>query len=909
MNKRILLSLIATSLLVLNACSELENQDGPEVPMAFTAIAIEEETNTVVQPDSKFMWAPGDEICVFSGSSKGARFSTQIEEPAVQAEFKGNLYGYVKEDGDFDQFWAIYPYISGVSCDGSGVVACLPHEQSALAGAIASNTNIKLAQSANSTLSFYNVCTGLWFAVDREGIESVTLQGNNNEDVAGQFQVSMGGDGKPTQPIVISGQKSITLCPPQGKTFQVGQKYCFVILPQTFSEGITLTFKTATESVSRSSSGSHTFKRAAFEYSIVTDQEVVFWQESSPDYMYEIIEEEREGFDTFIVSSSGTHYIAVGDDEEYGKVCALGAFDSDEENIVTFMDESGVPHKIVFQNHCLDFYYHEDDDLVDILHIDENGNREWLTDLEIDLIHRGPETAQSHETKAYTPYDAYDMIVSVVGLVRGKGAVGKLLEGIALVANIAIPDEYELFNTIVDIHILALSAAFIPAFGTAAVGIGMALIAIQTTHAIITSIQNGVINRYLPHVSPITQGLRFNDYDDVTLFAGVVSEDKEYNNDFQVGIILAGVTFISKHHCIEYKETSYVTSKDRYDFSFSLPNYKPGSNFQYAAFLEPNQKSDRYSNHKHILDYCKYGDTESFSIPIPAANIDEIVDITEHAAKVICSYSNLLPSARCGVEVNSSTSSMRYYGNPNGEGEAVINLNGLQPGTEYDCHAFVEVNSYEYYNETGKSFTTSLEQPSAFTGDIISVTENSATVECRFSGVPDGATCGVMLNGKRIIYASENDTSVVIDGLDPGTSYKYRAFVCVNDTFYYGETKTVTTSFPDVTGLWYCTEYHYYSYNGKLSHTESYTVVLDRNGTATCTGDREYKDGDWSQTKDELDVSFSIYSSTMMEGLKLNIVFDDFRNPVSGKGTANIWWYVYSIGREGGDYLELKMTR
>ena len=86
-------------------------------------------------------------------------------------------------------------------------------------------------------------------------------------------------------------------------------------------------------------------------------------------------------------------------------------------------------------------------------------------------------------------------------------------------------------------------------------------------------------------------------------------------------------------------------------------------------------------------------------------------------------------------------------------------------------------------------------------------------------------------------------------------------------------------------------------------------MVLDRNGTATCTGDREYKDGGWSQTKDELDVWFSIYYSTGMEGLKLNIVFDDFRNPVSGKGTANIWWYWYSIGREGGDYLELKMTR
>lgn len=135
MYKRVLLSLTAVSFFLLNACSEKEHHDDVETPIAFTAFAMDGDAYSAIVSDSEFMWAPGDEICVFCGSSKGARFTTHIIEPAVQAEFAGNLYGSVDEGYDTNQFWAVYPYISGISCDGAGVVACLPHEQSAVAGA------------------------------------------------------------------------------------------------------------------------------------------------------------------------------------------------------------------------------------------------------------------------------------------------------------------------------------------------------------------------------------------------------------------------------------------------------------------------------------------------------------------------------------------------------------------------------------------------------------------------------------------------------------------------------------------------------------------------------------------------------------------------------------------------------
>lgn len=84
---------------------------------------------------------------------------------------------------------------------------------------------------------------------------------------------------------------------------------------------------------------------------------------------------------------------------------------------------------------------------------------------------------------------------------------------------------------------------------------------------------------------------------------------------------------------------------------------------------------------------------------------------------------------------------------------------------------------------------------------------------------------------------------------------------------------------------------------------------MHQDGTATCTGDKTYDGGGWSQTKTELEVGFTVYSSVGMNGLLLHIVFDDYHHPVSGSGTANVWWYQYSIGREGGSYLKLRMTR
>lgn len=247
---------------------------------------LSDETKTVLNPNSTVWWTPGDAICIYYGESAGDKFTAINDVPVARAEFHGTLSAFtgVTETGDYNYFWALYPYSSAVSCDGTNVTATLPHEQVALAGSFAPNTNITLAKSPGLALSFYNVCSGMWFTVTKEGVESVTFRGNNNEDVAGTFLVSMseGETPRPTKPVPAVGQKSITLRAPEGETFQVGEKYYIVLLPQTFTSGVTLTFNTATETGTRVYGSSMTFERSLYKYSNQADKNVQYVPKDAP---------------------------------------------------------------------------------------------------------------------------------------------------------------------------------------------------------------------------------------------------------------------------------------------------------------------------------------------------------------------------------------------------------------------------------------------------------------------------------------------------------------------------------------------------------------------------------------------------------------------------------------------------
>ena len=274
---------------IMTACSvkEIDIQDpdsgtmgvveGKEIEFTATTGETDPETKSTLiqdgelpngQPKMITWWSPAEEICIFYGASEGNKFTSTNTELVQKATFRGTLSAFTgqNESGDYNYFWAVYPYDAAVSCDGESVVAILADEQEAFAGSFANKTNITIAKSPGLSLGFYNVCSFLRFTVEKEGVIAATFRGNNNEDVAGKFRVSMGTDGKPTAPEVIEGEKQITLRRPNDEPFVVGTSYYFVLLPQTFENGFTVQFDTADETGSRVITVSAPFIRNNINY-------------------------------------------------------------------------------------------------------------------------------------------------------------------------------------------------------------------------------------------------------------------------------------------------------------------------------------------------------------------------------------------------------------------------------------------------------------------------------------------------------------------------------------------------------------------------------------------------------------------------------------------------------------------
>ena len=147
--KHIILSVVFAT--VICSCAVQEPYEIiPECKeVVFTAYSGETNTKTVLQPNGRIYWAPGDEICIYYGSSDGNRFTADIESLAEKATFRGKLDGFTgtTESGSYNYFWALYPYSSAISCDGTGIRATLNPLQEAKTNSFANNTNITLAKS------------------------------------------------------------------------------------------------------------------------------------------------------------------------------------------------------------------------------------------------------------------------------------------------------------------------------------------------------------------------------------------------------------------------------------------------------------------------------------------------------------------------------------------------------------------------------------------------------------------------------------------------------------------------------------------------------------------------------------------------------------------------------------------
>ena len=244
-------------------------------------------TKTVVVPDGDIRtggayvyWTSGDAINIFYGSSS-SQFTTPITEPAAEASFNGSIDAGESGSGTI---WGVYPYNTANTCDGSGVTLTIPSNQSGVAGTFADNLNPTVATSTGIDLSstvhdlaFYNVGCWFIFSVTREDIVSVTMQGNNSETLVGTVRVEMDGNSRPEVKTVTNGSKSITMTPAGGGCFTKGEYYYMVLIPQTLSDGYSLTLATEDGSFATyTNTGSRILTRSSVNGKLNADDGLTF---------------------------------------------------------------------------------------------------------------------------------------------------------------------------------------------------------------------------------------------------------------------------------------------------------------------------------------------------------------------------------------------------------------------------------------------------------------------------------------------------------------------------------------------------------------------------------------------------------------------------------------------------------
>ena len=190
MKRFLLFALVAT---MFAACVTDETQDiavNIETPETLT-VSFEEESRIQLQ-NGKTVWTKGDLVSVFYRSNANQKWQFQGET----GERTGNLKRVADADAtqELSDIVVVYPYnenyyINPRTCK---VQASLPATQTYLADSYGLDGNIMISSSEYNQFALKSVCG--WLKVQLTGngetVKSVTLKGNNGEQVAGEIYIN-----------------------------------------------------------------------------------------------------------------------------------------------------------------------------------------------------------------------------------------------------------------------------------------------------------------------------------------------------------------------------------------------------------------------------------------------------------------------------------------------------------------------------------------------------------------------------------------------------------------------------------------------------------------------------------------------------------------------------------------------
>lgn len=294
--KKINLFFMAALLFGMAACTnEKEIVITPEgnAGKTFITASIADNSGTKLSmdgADGKLYWEKGDELMVLVGSGdsfKAQEFTAEGDTPSSTMRFSGELD--MSNMGQDDYIYGIHPISPVTEISGGSVKIPLTNGLSKtqfLGGTIGyykaipnslpnyGETFPMVARSKNANLKFYNVCGGLAIKVAHEGLIGVVVKNNDGRPVWGVMDVGFDEEGKPVMNDITvpnnmeAWPKDEFWVMDNGYNYDYflapGQTYYAILPPMTYTQGLTITYRTASTSATYKIDGSVDIQRSVF---------------------------------------------------------------------------------------------------------------------------------------------------------------------------------------------------------------------------------------------------------------------------------------------------------------------------------------------------------------------------------------------------------------------------------------------------------------------------------------------------------------------------------------------------------------------------------------------------------------------------------------------------------------------
>lgn len=177
-------------------------------------------------------WPMGSTFSVIS-AGKNERYALVLGAGEALGTFSG-------EELADKTYYGVSPYDPAATCNAGTFTATLSANQQVLEGT-ANGFAVASLNEASSNLEFRNVAALLKFEIKGDNVGEVIITGNAGETLAGKVSVSWNG-GSPAY-TVVEGSERISIKPAGGNAAFTPGTYYAAVLPQNFSNGITVTMK------------------------------------------------------------------------------------------------------------------------------------------------------------------------------------------------------------------------------------------------------------------------------------------------------------------------------------------------------------------------------------------------------------------------------------------------------------------------------------------------------------------------------------------------------------------------------------------------------------------------------------------------------------------------------------------